>query len=108
MRTLPAGLLAATVCGCASNRDLERKVDALTVEVKALRASLERARTGARLTMVLRDADVREAIAQITRDAQVDIAVPAEVGGRVTLSIDGVAWDVVLETVAKTLFFSNS
>jgi len=93
---------ALLIAGCGGTA-LERRVEALTTQVNALRADLERARTAARLTLAVHDADLAYVVAHIAKQAQVRIDLPRGVAGRLTLDVKDMPWDILLETVVKTL-----
>ncbi len=58
-----------------------------------------------RLTFNFRDADVKVVLDMIARVSGANIIVAPQVQGSITLSINNVPWQVVLESVVKTLGF---
>ncbi len=57
----------------------------------------------ARVTFALKDADIKSVVDLIARISRANIVLAPNVEGKITLSVNDVPWNVVLETVVKTL-----
>jgi len=57
----------------------------------------------ARVTFALKDADIKSVVDLIARISRANIILADNVAGRITLSVNDVPWNVVLETVVKTM-----
>jgi type II secretory pathway component GspD/PulD (secretin) len=57
----------------------------------------------ARVTFALKDADIKSVVDLIARISRANIVLAPNVQGKITLSVNDVPWNVVLETVVRTL-----
>ncbi|MBI2932182.1 MAG: hypothetical protein HYY16_11070 [Planctomycetes bacterium] len=67
------------------------------------RPGLVRFSKPARVTFALKDADIKSVVDLIARISRANIVLAPYVEGKITLSVNDVPWNVVLDTVVKTL-----
>ncbi len=86
---------------------LQAFADKAELALEQISATLIRLSRPPRVTFNFRDADVKVVIDMIARVSGANLVVAPDVKGSITLSINNVPWNEVLEVVVKTLGFTT-